>query len=232
MPPPGGYIVPTTWRDVIDAAMTVGRDAFAWLAAVPALAWRRSRRAARLCARTSSVHTAPRASAVTGYRLEPNVVLYLEGTGKTARALFAYRIGMTMAGACQSLLAVHAEAVAPPGAGPQWSPANGLPDLVGFHWCQPETWLAEAKGGKRTGLGELRNGALQLSAAGLMAGSHVRVLCGTSIEHRVFMTIDIEKACGTSGAVVPGEGGRPSPDGDDGELLALARSRMLNYYVL
>jgi hypothetical protein len=35
MPHTGDFLVPTTWRDVIDAAMTVGRDPFAWLAAVP-----------------------------------------------------------------------------------------------------------------------------------------------------------------------------------------------------
>ena len=227
LPPPGWYLVPTTWRDVIDAGMTVGRDPYAWLAAVPGLARAEiTARCSPLRAYLQRARSAPGAAAVTGYSLEPNVV-YLEGTEKTARAMFAYRIGMTMAEwACTRLLGlgptVHAEATVPPDAGPTWSPANGLPDLVGVHWNNPTTWLVEAKGARRTGLQQLAKGASQLSAAGLITGPHARVLCGTSIEHRVFMTIDAEKASGTAGAVSPSESRRPSPDEDDDELLVLA----------
>lgn len=98
VPPAADYLVPTTWRDLVDAAMTVGRDAFAWLEAVPALA------SAEIIARRSPLaaylHRVPRPAEAlfeaNAYSLAPNVV-YLEGTEKTARALFAYRIGMTMA---------------------------------------------------------------------------------------------------------------------------------------
>ena len=116
IPPPGDYLVPTTWRELIDAAMTVGRDPFAWLAAVPGLASaeiiaRRSPLAAYLY-RTRNGNLP---LGTTGYRLEPNVV-YQEGTEKTARALFAYRMGMTMAEwACRGLMGlgstIHAETV-------------------------------------------------------------------------------------------------------------------------
>jgi hypothetical protein len=237
VPSPGWYLIPTTWRDVIDAAMTVGRDPFAWLAAVPALAWAEiTARRSPLRAYLQRARNAAGVAALTGYSLEPNVV-YLEGTEKTARALFAYRIGMTMAEwACRGLLGlgatVHAEAIRPPGAGPEWSPANGLPDLVGLHWSQPATWIVEAKGGRRTGLRELAKGARQLSTVGLMTGPHARVLCGTSIEHRVFMTIDVEKSGGAAGADMHVEHRRLSPGENDDELIALARSRMLNYYTL
>ena len=61
----------------------------------------------------------------------------------------------------------------------------------------------------------------------------MRVLCGTSIEHRVFMTIDIEAVdADTYADREPGTGGRPSPDENSEELVALASSRMLNYYAL
>ena len=224
VPVPGWYLVPTTWRDVIDAAMTVGRDPFAWLAAVPALAWAEiTARRSPLRAYLQRAHSAAGVASMTGYSLEPNLV-YLEGTEKTARALFAYRIGMTMAEwACRGLLGlgptVHAEATRPAGAGPEWHPGNGLPDLVGIHRGHPATWLVEAKGGRRTGLRELAKGASQLSAAGLMTGPHARVLCGTSIEHRVFMTIDAEKTGGTAKPATSGDSQRRDPGEDDDELL-------------
>ena len=65
-PSAGNYLIPTTWREVLDAAMPVGRDPLPWLAAVPGLAsaeiiarrspptciepraWRRDRRAISL----------------------------------------------------------------------------------------------------------------------------------------------------------------------------------------
>lgn len=237
VPPPGDYLIPTTWREVVDAAMTYGRDPYAWLASVPGFASaeiiaRRSPLAAYLSRARSSNHLL----GSTGFRLEPNVV-YQEGTEKTARALFAYRIGMTMAEwACRGLMGlgptIHAEDLPLlPGRGPLWSQKNGQPDLVGFHWRPPETWLIEAKGARRTGKPELSKGASQLSAFGLMAGPHMRVLCGTSIEHRIFITVDVEIASGR-----PEHGIRVSnrqrPDDDDAELVALARSRMLTYYAL
>jgi hypothetical protein len=59
----------------------------------------------------------------------------------------------------------------------------------------------------------------------------MRVLCGTSIEDRVFVTIDVEVA-GTPGASVAVGSHRRSPDEDDAELVTLARSRMLSFYAL
>ena len=76
----------------------------------------------------------------------------------------------------------------------------------------------------------LRKGALQVAKPGLMTGPHVRVLCGTSLEHRVFMTIDVEVL--PVPAAPPATDRRPHPESDDATLLALARSRMLTYYTL
>jgi len=172
-----------------------------------------------------------------GYRLEPNVV-YQEGTEKTARALFAYRIGMTMAEwVCRGLMGlgstIHAEAVPLlPGRGAAWSQAKGQPDLVGFHSRSPETWLVEAKAARRIGKPELSKGAAQLSAGGLMTGPHMRVLCGTSIEHRVFVTVDVETVGRRAELDFAMENLRYSPDEDDAVLVDLARSRMLNFYAL
>jgi hypothetical protein len=235
-PRAGNYLIPTTWREVLDAAMTVGRDPLPWLAAMPGLA------SAEIIARRSPLaaylhRTASVAAGQTGYQLEPNAV-YREGTEKTARAMFGYRIGMTMAEwACRGLMGlgptVHAEATTPPGYGPVWSPAKSQPDLVAYHWHFPETWLVEAKGYRRLGKTHLRNGARQLSVPGLMKGPHMRMLCGTSIEHRVFMTIDIEAI--DDGAGLEGDprtDARPSPDENDEALVVLASSRMLNYHAL
>jgi hypothetical protein len=164
--------------------------------------------------------------------------VYKEGTEKTARALFAYRIGMTMAEwACRGLMGlgptIHAEAVPQlPGRGPAWSQKSGQPDLVGFHVRPPQTWLVEAKAARRAGKPELSKGAGQLSAIGLMAGPHRRVLCGTSIEHRVFMTVDVEEVGDSSASNEVPTSRRQTPDVDDDELLALARARMLNFYAL
>jgi hypothetical protein len=239
VPQAGAYLVPTTWRDVLDAAMTVGRDPLPWLAATPGLAAAEIiARRAPLAAYLHRTASAEAPSGAAGFQLEPNAV-YRDGTEKTARAMFGYRIGMTMAEwACRSLMGlgptIHAEATWPPGYGPMWTPENSQPDLVGYHWQSPETWLIEAKGYRRLGRAHLWKGASQLSAPGLMNGPHMRVLCGTSIEHRVFMTIDVEAvsddAYGSKDG--PEAGGRPGPEENDEELLALASSRMLNYYML
>jgi hypothetical protein len=218
--------------------MTVGRDPLPWLAAMPGLAAAEIiARRAPLAAYLHRTASAEAPSGGAGFQLEPNAV-YRDGTEKTARAMFGYRIGMTMAEwACRSLMGlgptIHAEATWPPGYGPMWAPENGQPDLVGYHWQSPETWLIEAKGYRRLGRAHLWKGASQLSAPGLMNGPHVRVLCGTSIEHRVFMTIDIEAVSDDAyGGDGPVAGGRPSPQEDDEDLVALASSRMLSYYML
>ncbi|HWO66954.1 MAG TPA: hypothetical protein VNO31_43670 [Umezawaea sp.] len=225
VPPSGAYRVGTTWRDVIDAAVSVGRDRTAWLAAVPSLAW------AEILARRSPlsaylVRTRHRSSTGgTGFTLEPNVV-YTDGTEVTAKAAFGYRAGMTMAEwACRGLMGlgatVHAEAHAPTGAGRAWSVPGGLPDLVGYHPATGLPWLVEAKGSKRIGKPMLAKGAQQLRRPGLMDGPHVKVLCGTSLADRVFVTLDVEEDLGT-----------PPSASEDDRLLTLALSRMLLYLAL
>ncbi|MEU7871269.1 hypothetical protein [Dactylosporangium sp. NPDC049140] len=233
-PPDGQYLVRTTWREIIDAAVTVGRDPTAWLAATPTLAW------AELVARRSPLmaylgrtrHDIIPGAAV--YHLEPNVI-YQYGTEVSAQVGFGYRMGMTMAEwASRGLLGTgptdHAESVAAPvAAGLGWTPQDGLPDLLAHHPASPHPWLIEAKGGRRAGLTVLRKGAHQLSRAGLMAGPHVRLLCGTSLEHRVFVTLDLEVVDG--GGVITAA--NPGPDDADPEtILDLARSRMLFYLAL
>jgi hypothetical protein len=179
----------------------------------------------------------PNANAYTGssgYLLEPNAVYY-HGTERTARAAFGYRVGMTMAEwACRGLMGLgptlHAETSTPSDAGPAWSSANGLPDLVGNHWRPPTTWLIEAKGSRRTGRPVLAKGVLQLTGRGLMSGAHVRVLCGASLEPRLFVTVDVESLPSRAPWTAPPE--IPDPAIDDSVLINLARSRMLAYYSL
>jgi hypothetical protein len=239
VPESGTYLVPTTWRDVIDAATTVGQDSFPWLKDAPELA------SAEFLARYAPLmaylkRAKSESSGHVGYQLEPNLV-YQEGAEKTARALFAYRIGMTMAEwACTGLFGLgstaHAETVSSlPGQGPAWSQMHSQPDLVAYHWRSPEPWLIEAKGNRRLGKTHLSKGACQLSAPGLMIGPHTRVLCGASIEHRVFMTIDVEVVAEdayTPDPLPSTNNFRPGPGVNDGVLMILARSRMLTYYLL
>jgi hypothetical protein len=120
-PQRGNYLVPTTWREVLDAALTVGRDPLPWLIVTPGLAT--AEIIARRAPLAAYLHRTPSATlGGGGYQLEPNAV-YREGTERTARAMFGYRIGMTMAEwACRGLMGhgptVHAEATTPPGYGP------------------------------------------------------------------------------------------------------------------
>jgi hypothetical protein len=170
----------------------------------------------------------------SGYLLEPNAVYY-RGAERTARAAFGYRLGMTMAEwVCRGLMGLgptlHAETSPPAEAGPGWSPVSRLPDLVGDHWRPPTTWLVEAKGARRTGLPALAKGVLQLTGRGLMSGAHVRVLCGASLEPRLFVTVDVEVLSGRSPWTAPPE--IPDPSTDDSVLVNLARSRILTYYSL
>lgn len=235
VPPGGAYLVTATWRDIIDAAATVGRDPVPWFAQIPALAWSEN------LARCSPLMAYLRRSLDTnahlgssGYLLEPNAVYY-HGTERTARGAFGYRLGMTMAEwACRGLMGLgptlHAEASPPADAGPGWSSVNGLPDLVGDHWRSPTTWLVEAKGSRHTGQPVLAKGVLQLTGRGLMNGAHVRVLCGASLEPRLFVTVDVEVLGDQPPWTAPPE--VPDPATDDSVLINLARSRMLTYYSL
>lgn len=100
----GQYRVVTTWRDVMYAAIMVGRDPTASLRDVPTLAW------AEIVARTSPLvaylgrSPYPTSPGGSGFVVKPNVV-YQDGTEQTAQAAFGYRIGMTMAEwACRGLM--------------------------------------------------------------------------------------------------------------------------------
>ncbi|MFG2043927.1 hypothetical protein [Dactylosporangium sp. NPDC048998] len=232
-PPSGQYLVRTSWREIIDAAATVGRDSVGWLAATPTLAWAEivARRSPLMAYLGRSQH--PGGPTGSLYHLEPNVV-YQHGTEASAQVAFGYRMGMTMAEwACRGLLGTgptdHAESIEKPlYAGTGWEEQFGLPDLVARHPAAPYPWLIEAKGGRRAGLGMLRKGAEQLTRAELMDGPHVRVLCGTSLEHRVFVTLDVE-AVSTEGVTANSDSG---PADDPNSILDLARSRMLFYLAL
>jgi hypothetical protein len=228
IPPSGDYNVPTTWREVIDAAMTVGRDVTPWLASVPMLAQaelvaRRSPLSAYLC--RTPIASDPLDAR---YVVEPNVV-YTDGTESTAKMAFGYRIGMTMAEwSCRGLMGLgattHAEVAPPRIAGPEWSPKSGLPDLVGFHSDTHLPWLVEAKGSRKLVKSTLVKGAAQLCRPGLVHGPHVKVLCGTSLTDRLFVTLDVEERSGASRTT--------AGSGEDDRILALARSRMLIYLML
>ncbi len=118
VPPTGAYLVTTTWRDILDAAATVGRDPIPWFAKMPALAW--SEIIARCSPLVAYLRRSPNVAAhsgSSGYLLEPNAV-YTYGTEKTARAAFGYRVGMTMAEwVCRGLMGLgptlHAETSPP-----------------------------------------------------------------------------------------------------------------------
>src|SRR5689334_14919356 len=64
VPPEGAYLVTTTWRDIIDAAATVGRDPLPWLGAMPALAW--SEIIARCSPLMAYLRRSPNANALPG----------------------------------------------------------------------------------------------------------------------------------------------------------------------
>ena len=77
VPGSGAYLVTTTWRDILDAAATVGRDPIPWFAAMPELAH------AELIARWSPLMAYLRRRrnpwarpGSSGYLIEPNAVYY------------------------------------------------------------------------------------------------------------------------------------------------------------
>ena len=228
-PPSGRYLVRATWRDILDAATCVGRDPVDWLAAVPELAYAGAPLVAYLGRAAHAGGPVPGA-----FQLRPNVV-YQHGTESSALGTFGYRLGMTMAEwASQALLGLrptaHAEANPPTHFGPGWTTQLGLPDLIAYRPGSSLPWLIEAKGRRRLGLPALRDGAQQLCRPGLMAGPHVRVLCGTSVEHRVFVTLDIEEV--QPRPVTAPSFGPTDPEPDEDWLLDLARARMLTFLLL
>lgn len=241
IPANGRYLVRTSWRAVLQAAITVGRDVSPWLVQVPQLAGHEIlSRCAPLRAYLRRQPAGTRGG-LTRYELVPNEV-YLHGTEITAKSAFSYRLGMTMAEwLCWGQLGMghssHAESVVPPDVIPKlWQSWPGKPDLVGRHRLPPESWVIEAKAQRRLGREALRKGAAQLDLGGLIQGPHRRVLCGTSLEDRVFMTLDMETYLpngdqpSTPGHTDPLAG--PDIDEDDAALYQLARASMLSYLVL
>lgn len=231
VPADGRYRVSTTWRDVIDAALSVGRELTPWLEANPALA--RSEIIARIAPLVAYLRRQTHTGG-TGFRVEPNVV-YRFGTESSARGAFGYRIGMTMAEwACRGLMGcgptIHAEADRPQDAGPAWKASRSRPDLVAKHPAGPTTWLIEAKGRRNLDLDALRKGVDQLSTPGLLTGDHVRVLCGTGLDPQLFMTIDVEEHISERRSLRQRAGAYLADDDD--LLLAVARSRMPLYLAL
>ncbi|MEN8650030.1 hypothetical protein ABCR94_05140 [Streptomyces sp. 21So2-11] len=103
--------------------------------------------------------------------------------------------------------------------------AQSLPDLFGTHTSTSDLWLVEAKGGRILGTSSRRKGARQLDVGCLVPEAHQKVLCGTSLQRRLFMMIDIESSPSASETASP-------PEHDDDALVELARARMLMYLAL
>ncbi|MEU6824056.1 hypothetical protein ABZ921_25785 [Streptomyces atriruber] len=234
IPADGAYLVSTTWRALLDATTTVGRDITPWIAATPRLA-RREIMARRYPLSAYLVRS--------GGEVVPSVV-YSHGTESSTRTAFGYHVGMTMAEwACRMMglgPTTHAESAVPQGAAPGWADTRSLPDLFGTHPTAAELWLVEAKGGRRLGLRARVKGAQQLDVGSLVPAPHTKVLCGTSLERRLFMMIDVE---GAPAANSPGGSSTDDTDDaddadeqaleqDDEALLELARSRVLTYLAL
>lgn len=236
IPPDGNYLVTTTWRALLDATTTVGRDITPWLASVPRLA-RREIMARRYPLSAylvrDSVQTDQEA-AQPRWKVIPSAV-YSHGTESSTRTAFGYHIGMTMAEwACSTLMGLgpttHAESAAPPGAAPNWEKTRSLPDLFGTHPADSEVWLVEAKGGRWLRTPSRRKGAKQLDVGALLPVPHHKVLCGTSLEKRLFMMIDVESV---SHGGDNGGAGTDDQAQDSGDvLLELARARMMTYFTL
>ncbi|MCL7492849.1 hypothetical protein M8I34_15660 [Streptomyces sp. MCA2] len=232
IPVDGAYLVGTTWRALLDATITVGRNIGPWIAATPRLA-RREIMARRYPLSAYLVRA--------GREVVPSVV-YSHGTESSTRSAFGYHVGMTMAEwACRRMglgPTTHAESAIPQGAAPGWAKTSSLPDLFGTHPATSELWLVEAKGSRRLGLRPRIKGAKQLDIGALVPVTHQKVLCGTSLERRLFMMIDVEglPKTGNSGGGSGGGSGDSTDEEaleqDDEALLELARSRMLTYLAL
>ncbi|MGA4850277.1 hypothetical protein ACOBQB_30035 [Streptomyces sp. G5(2025)] len=224
IPADGAYLVGTTWRALLDATIAVGRDISSWITATPRLA-RHEIKARRYPLSAYLVRA--------GREVVPSVV-YTHGTESSTRTAFGYHVGMTMAQwACQTMglgPTTHAESAIPQGAAPGWDKTRSLPDLFGTHPATSELWLIEAKGSRRLGMGPRIKGAQQLDVGALVPVAHQKVLCGTSLERRLFMMIDVE------GDPPAGDPSNTSDEEtlqqDDEALLELARSRMLTYLAL
>ncbi|MFE3022286.1 gamma-glutamyltransferase [Streptomyces sp. NPDC059256] len=262
-PPKDGWYLPTTtWREILKAAISVGRDFTPWLDK-PDYAVREI--AARISPLDSylDLHPAPVLhDHGAGRRLTANIVL--EKSEASAFGAFSYRLGMTFAEwACRSLMGLgetwDVESGWPPNI---VDPAQGKkvkgqknprPDLWGTHAAEDCYWLVEAKGGTLTpdrldrGWEQVVGGCAVVHPYGV---DHRAVLCGANLrrgvhaKNDVFVIIRHEHHPGTPPANA-GIGTQDSPydgsqsaedvldaDATGSSLLAVARSQMLPYLAL
>jgi hypothetical protein len=234
--------VETTWRDILNAAITVGRDLTPWLVNRP------HRAAHELLARTTPLtaylrREHDRLLLSERPRLVPSIA-YSQGAERSAQGAFAYRLGMTMTEwACRGLMGLgptmHAESARPPGAMDDWFAAGSLPDLFGTHPVDRRLWLVEAKAARWIGLPQLKKGRDQLLAGSALVEDvpHRLVLCGASVEEEVFVTVDHIATGGPDTwpdhlppfSQAPPEGSELT---DPAGLVEFARSQMLIYLYL
>lgn len=224
-PSDGWYDVPTTWREILDAAITVGRDPSPWLTKYPALAT--NELLARVAPLAAYLHHDGSASPVK-LRASP---VYSLGAERSAQGAMAYRLGMTMAEwVARSLIGLpattHHEDAQPTGAGPNWFGPGRRPDL----WSEdpgrwPTIWSVEAKAARRLAQRNMREGAEQLASldGSVLSVPHSRVLVGTSIDDRLFTLVEHETYDPTG-----------CPPGDDpaAGLFNVARARLIVYLFL
>ncbi|MCX0246571.1 gamma-glutamyltransferase [Streptomyces drozdowiczii] len=232
----GWYLPTTTWREILKAAINVGRDLSPWLDRPYYAAREIGARIAPLDAYLD-LHDGPRLHDYNaGRRLTANVVLE-QGTEASARGALGYRLGMTMAEwACRSLLGLgqtyHIEDSWPldiedPAANTKSvkGQKNPRPDLHGWHNGEYLPWLIEAKGGEggpeglQRGWEQLEGGCTVVHPHGL---DHRLLLCGAALKREVssrndlFVTIRHElhiggsaASAGTCPGSVPGPGDGP-----------------------
>ncbi|GAA3723137.1 hypothetical protein GCM10022399_44410 [Terrabacter ginsenosidimutans] len=200
-PPSGGfYDVHTTWRQILDAAMDVGRDPSIWLAAFPELA--SNELLSRITPLTAYLH---HDGSQTPLSLRPSPV-YSHGAERSAKGVMSYRLGMTMTQWVSRHLiglpwTIHAEDAAPAGATSDWFAPGKRPDL----WAPPRHvgdgyWVLEAKGARRLGRPNVVDGIAQLQAItpAVLPLSHHKVVVGASVEDLVFCFIRYERSHGPS----------------------------------
>ena len=189
--PDGWRDVETTWREIMFAALMVGRDPTPWLVTQPGFA------GFELLARVSPLAAYLRRARPTtgGYRLGPSPV-YTSGAERSAQGAFAYRLGMTMAEWSARRLVdaaptTHVESVAPPGAGLGWALPGRRPDLWAVD-ASRDLWMIEAKAARKLGRPQMREGAAQLAALAppVLAAPHGRLLAGTSVDRELFVLLE------------------------------------------
>lgn len=77
-----------------------------------------------------------------------------------------------------------------------------------------------------------RKGARQLDVGSLVPVAHQKVLCGTSLQRRLFMMIDIESGASYSESADSSKQVDDALEHDNDALVELARARMLMYLAL